>query len=195
MSLLTEVLCFIYIVSPQCSAQFLRERIAARVPAAVAALKTPEIEFDPERADVQQLLAELPEGGRYNVFTLLEELEWFPQRGDLDLVARQLRQHASSAAKAADFVQLICEWSVTRHRPSHHRKLLSATLIRKYNVLLAHERMPVDGEDALEAAREQTQARLHVFLDTFDCYANSLGTVALRYMGFITYCLFQSKRS
>lgn len=172
----------IYMVAPQCSAHFLRERIAARIPTAIAALKAPDTEHEPERAEMQLLLSELPEGGRYSVFTLIEELEWFPARGDLDSVARQMRLHASSPAKAAELVQLICEWCVTRHRPAHHRKLLGATLIRKFNALMAQERQPVDGEEAVDAAKELTQSRLHVFLDTFDCHS-SHGTLIRTHCG------------
>lgn len=159
-------------VAPQCSAHFLRERIAARIPAAIAALRAPDTEHEPERAEMQLLLSELPEGGRYSVFTLIEELEWFPARGDLESVARQMRLHASSPAKAAELVQLVCEWCVTRHRPAHHRKLLGATLIRKFNALIAQERQQVDGEEAVDAAKELTQSRLHIFLDTFDCHSS-----------------------
>lgn len=127
-------------VSPQCSAYFLRERIAARIPAAVTALRAPmEADFDAERTEVLQLLCELPEGGRYSIFTLLEELEYFPLRGDLDSIAKQLKLHATPL-KAADFLHVICEWSVTRYRPAHHRRLLSATIIRKCVVSLSLSR-------------------------------------------------------
>ncbi len=178
---LAEILGHIYLAAPHCSASHLRERIASKVPATVASLTAAGSDLAPEHAEVVQQLLDVPEAGRYSVYTLLEELDYYPQRGDVESIVRQIRLHCTLPTKATEIVHTICEWSVTRYLPFHTRKMLATSLLSKYMQLLAADRMQTDSDsDAWGGlVREHLQPKLHQFLDAFDCQPSSPGTCSL----------------